>query len=387
MLSIEPDSGPLTRWRNGLLLTLLAWLLINSLYAQAINPGHQFVSSAEVHPPLVALAMRHLPRLPREQADHLWFCFGIAALLAAMGLFCLAAGIPLHDAPAVGIVMIVGFHFFPTLLDIWETHLTLPVLTLICAAYYFDTTDHPYRLATCIAAAALLKTWVLALMLYLLIRRRPVAFVYGTGLFGGIVAAMFAEAGWRDRDAIVAVLNQWRSLQFVEGFANQSILGFCRVHFSANSDMAPWIASDAIMYTAAGFGFLGLLGGLWLVCRRAPKARGDQARLVFGLTMVSLLLALPVCSRSYLVLLLPVLWTLLTSEAVPIAARGWTVIIYAVLTRSIHSIPENPTAWDSVVPSAYFIGTAALWLVLVNALRRGAARPSAVAAWSLRAAV
>ena len=172
---------------------------------------------------------------------------------------------------------------------------------------------------------------MLGLLIYLLVRRKPLAFLWGLAVFGGALAVLFARTGWTDAASLPAAIMRFTNLDLAYGFKNQSILGFA-VHFGPNTDAAPFVDDPVWLYGVVSAGFLALLWGFWLACRRAPTARPDRMRLILSLAVVTLLLGLPVCERPYFVFLLPVFWTLLTSDGIPSSVRAAAVVIYAIFT-------------------------------------------------------
>jgi Glycosyltransferase family 87 len=383
MPSLEDETNQPSFWRNGLLLTLLAWLMTWLLYRQTTEAGFAAGEWQIAFDAAPLSALRLLARLPRELILHLspaeiteiWFFICVVCLLASIGLFARAAGVRLHDAAPLGIMMIIAFHFRPTTLDIVQARCDLPVLLLLCAAYLADSRDQPYRLAACIVAAALIKPWLLGLLLYLLLRRKPLAVLWGIALFVGVMALLLAQAGWRHAAEIPPKLLPFSNLNLFNGYANQSIVGFATVHFAANPDAQPILDTPILLYGVVGAGFAIVLGGLLFACRRVPAARTDHARLAFGLTILSLLMVLPLCERANLVLVLPLLWTLLISESMPCAVRVAAVLVFAILTRSFLPSHQPLAAFASLWPSAFFLAAAILWLALIAAIGHTTRRP------------
>ena len=93
-------------------------------------------------------------------------------------------------------------------------------------------------------------------------------------------------------------------------------------------------------------------------------------RLLFGLVIVSLLLALPYCRPAYFVFLLPVFWTLLTADGISGPVRAAGVAVYALFTQPFESPHTLVTGWDTLAPSAFFFANVALWMVMLAAIRR-----------------
>src|ERR1700722_12891587 len=317
-------------WRNGLLLALLIWLLAGLLFRQPPDPEtdggdlsraidatwllkahHSEYEHGYVDPPLLVVALRPIIKLPRDQFSDLWQAICVASLLAAVGFFALAADFRLCDATPLGILLIVGFHYRPSVLDFRQQQLVMPVLALLCAAYVADSHGRVFRLATCIALAALIKLWVLGLLIYLLFRRRLLAFFWGLLLFGGCMAGLLARVGWREGLAYWKAIQQYPSLDLANDFRNQSILGFARVHFGPNAAAVPLLENPILLIGSAAVGVLAIVCGLAFAFRVEQSKKPEQRRLCLSLTVVSLLLTMPICQRHSFVLLLPAIWTLL----------------------------------------------------------------------------
>src|SRR5271170_7461405 len=105
MMTVEHDVAPLSYWRNGLLLALLVWLLTWLLYTQTFDSGlrasdlRTAVDAARllrdgqseyaappgevryVYPPLIAMVLGPITRLPLQEAAHLWFFVCMVSLV------------------------------------------------------------------------------------------------------------------------------------------------------------------------------------------------------------------------------------------------------------------------------------------------------------------
>jgi hypothetical protein len=386
MIDTEITDDERSAWRNGLLLALLIWLLTGMLYRQApeVTIGDGELRSAldaskliKSHrseyagdyatTPLPAVALRPLARMPANLVAQLWRVLCVLALLVAIGFFARASQINLHDAAPLGILLIVGFYFGATQLDFTQAQLQTPVLALLCAGYLADSQDRAYRLATCIALAALVKIWLLALMIYLLFRRRVLPFFWGLLLFSGCMAALLARVGWREFWSLLDAAQRHQTLDLAFDYRNQSLLGFARVHFGPNGAAEPLLDNPILLNGLVAIGFFTILGGLSYAFRSERSAEPEKRRMCLGLSIVSLLLACPICRPSSFVLLLPAVWTLLTCDGVPGLARTAAVAAYVLLTCSI-SAPIHPSGLDSLAPSAFFFGAVLLWLALMGAI-------------------
>ncbi|HUB27729.1 MAG TPA: glycosyltransferase 87 family protein [Tepidisphaeraceae bacterium] len=380
------DDGDRSSWRNGLLLALLIWLLAGMLYRQspqaAIGDGelrgaldasrliksHQSEYAGNyVTTPLPAVALRPLARMPETIVAQLWRATCVLSLLVAIGLFAKAAQLKLHEAAPLGILLIVGFYFPPTQLDFSQAQLQTPVLALLCAAYLADSQGRAYRLATCIALAALIKLWLLALLVYLLFRRRVLPFFWGLLLFAGAMAGLLARVGWREIWSLLDAAKRHQGLDLAFDYRNQSLLGFARVHFGPNSAAQPVLDNPILLNGVVAVGFFVILAGLKYAFRIERSAEPEKRRLCLGLTIVSLLLACPICRPASFVLLLPTVWTLLACDGVPGLARTAGAAAYVLLTCSV-ATSNHPAGLESLAPSSFFFGASVLWLALMGAI-------------------
>jgi hypothetical protein len=352
-------------WQQGLLLALLAWLLTSFLQNQTFNSARPYES-----PPLPTFL--HLAPQAWEQV---WFFACVACLLAAVGCMARAADIAFDDAAPLGTMLIVGYYNRPMGISVSLAQLNLPLLAILCVAYLADRENRPFRMAAALAAAALIQPWMLGLLLYLLIRRRPVAFLFGVAIFAGLLALLVAGGGHKDPASAIQYVVQSFRLDLA-GYENQSILGFARVHFGPNPDAQPLVDNPIVLYAFTGLGLLAVLGGLWQAFRLTPATGSEHSRLQLGLLVMSLLLVLPVCQRAWFVLALPAIWTLLASDAMSAVVRGTTMAAYAIFTRSFPVPRQTPGGLASLGPSGYFLAAAALWLILLVAVDHAGRRPA-----------
>jgi hypothetical protein len=345
------DSATPTAWQSGLVLALLAWLAAglayNRTFVEIIPPGDY--GAAYDASPLTTMALGPLSRLPQRQVAEIVFAAGVVFLLVGIGLFARGMGLSLGAAAPLGIMVIVGFQFAPTILDFRHGQLDLPLLMLVCAAYQLDKHDRPYRMAAAVAVAAVIHVWMLGLLFYLLLSRRPLAFIFGLAAFAAGVAAVAADATWRHPWLFAQTVRGFLRPEIARGAANQSLLGVAAALFS----------SDSLgLYAAAALGFAAVVGALAFASRWKPAAGSNRARLLIGLAIISLTLVLPYGRQAYFILLLPVLWTLLIDDFSP-GVRAGAVAVYALLATTFSA---------SLTPFMYVIAAAALWGVLLLAI-------------------
>jgi len=342
-------------WHSGLLLALLVWLLASMAYNRAFYPPIRADDAARISdaPPLRALLPRPWSVFSPSQVAHIRFGVCLFCLLLSAAFFARAGGITLGTAAPLGVMLIVGFCFEPTAVDFRYAPFELPLLALLCAAYFADSRNQPFRFAACMSIAALIQPWLLALLLYPLARRKPLACLFGIALFAGLMTLLLIGAGYKNPAEIGRAAVRLWSAGFADVSASQSIFGVSRALLPLDPE------APMLMIAAISIGFILILSGLWLASARVPAPGGDQARLLLGLSTVSLLLVMPVVTRNDFLLLLPALWTLLLGETFPPVARATAILVYAALATSL-----LPLAFAAL----FFVAAAALWAMLLLAI-------------------
>jgi hypothetical protein len=350
-------------WQNGLLVALLVWLLTSVAYNRGVIENNRADDAGQVSSPSPMREM--LPRpwspLSRSGVGQVRFLTCFVCLLVAVGLFVHAAGYSLGNAAPVGVILIAGIYFDPTALDFRRAPFELPLLALLCAAYFFDSHDRPFRMAVCLAFAGIIQVWMLALLLYPLARRKPLATVFGLAMFAGMLTLLLVGSGYRTPAAFVDALRALWSGSSISTEGNQSIFGL------AKNFLAPDPEAPLLMYAAVAVGFVVILSGLWYASGRVPIAGSDHARLVLGLTVVSLLLCVPVNKRSDFLLLLPALWTLLIGEKFSPFVLAIAIVSYAALADS-----ELIARFEYI----FFVAAVAIWAALLMAIGQVRRRPT-----------
>ena len=376
-------------WRNGLSLILLIWLLTGTLYRQAdpntrhdgelwsslaaskLIKSHQSeYANGYAASPLPVVTLRPLAKIDPIWVNDCWHAVCVLCMIAAIGFFCLAAEIKPNHAAAICILFVTGFTYRPTLFDFQSGDLDLPVLALLCGGFMADRFGRGYRLATCIALAALIKLWLIALLVYLIFRRRIVPLIWGLILFSGCMAALFARVGWRELPALGHVALQWTSKDYGYDFSNQSLLGFARVHFGPNASAEPLLADPILLYGFVSIGLLAILIGLTIAFRADKSWEMPKRRMCLCMTLVSLLLICPISRQPSFVLLLPAVWTLLVCDGVPGISRLIAALAFVLLTDPFSAAHPSTSGWQSLAYSAFFFAAVLVWLALLLAITR-----------------
>jgi len=398
---VSDGAGLVPKVRSALFLGLLAWLLITAAYRGALNTGdvitgidfeifydtaarwnhglplYQPHGQLYAYSPLLALILRPLAMTSLGAALKIWFCFSAACLVLSVLVYGAAARMKWSDAASLGIMLVTGFRFWPTTMNFALGQLNFLMLLLLCSMFWADNRRKPVLLGILIGFAALFKIWMLGLLLYPLLKRQWSAVTAAIGLCVLAFPLLFTLAGWREFPAFLqASVSTSRQVSRIS--ITHSLFGFMHLHFQANSLLDP-ISTNGILYAA--FLLAGLAGigyGYWLLWKNRDFSPYYQ-RLSLGLIAVSVLLLLPPCQNEYLVLCLPLLWTMIapaesgsTDRQIPMMLWGWG--IYLMFSRGWGPYAPVPTAyhhgWRSILVSTGFLAMSALWLVGVLFLRR-----------------
>jgi hypothetical protein len=329
-----------------------------------------------LYTPILALLLRPMTRYSPEGSAKIWFVICLSCLLLAIFFHGKSAGLTLDNSAEIAVMLFVGFHFVPTQMDLGIGQVQMPMLALLCAAYWADRRGRLYVLATLIAAAALIKTWMLGVLLYLLLRRRPREFVWGCIVFAAGVVAAFSAVGWSEfRPFVAATLSATHSHWALSNM-NMAIGEFARMHFANNIYVQPLVDSRIAFVAFVIGAYAVVIAGLALAFSR-PKDAERNRPIGLGLVMLSILLILPLYEQLYCVLLLPVFWSFLTGRR-GIVLAIFTLPIFWVYTHMFGSYAPFP-AWQrhgigSLVPSAFALGTVVLWLMSIFLVRSNAAK-------------
>lgn len=407
--SIALRSGALIR--NGAFLALLVWLLVASAYHGAVSPAggitgvdfHIFYDAASrlnhglplyqtgrdlyVYSPLFALLLRPLAHLPYAEALRAWFLVGAGCLILSAALFARAARLTLLDAAPLGLMLLVGFRSWPATMNFGLGQANFILLALLCGMHWADSVRKPLLVALLIVAAALVKAWVLGLVLYLLLNRQWKPALAAVTGYAAALLLLFGLVGFSEWPKFLAA-GAAAARQIAGHQVRQSILGFADLHFHANSLIYP-LADSRAVYALFVLACTAAIGwAFWALWRSAParvplEQSSYRDRLRFGLAAMSLLLLLPTFEDEYIVYCLPLLWTLLLgprtergeragTEALNIKERlPWllpsALAVYLVLNHGWPVYPPIAAGYQhglrSLLVSADFFGVAALWLL------------------------
>jgi len=231
-------------------------------------------------------------------------------------------------------------------------------------------------LGVLLGVACLFKIWMLGVLLYPLLRRQWPAVGACLGVCAVSFVALFTAVGWREWSPFLqASLNTGRQVSRIS--ITHSLFGFASLHFRANGLVQPVLNSTLIWGLVLLVGTAAIAWGLALVWRR-PALSPLETRLSLSLVTVSVLLLVPPCQNEYLVLCLPLLWTLLVpADAEAGRLAPWMLaggaLAYVLFSRGWGPYAPVPDAYQhglrSLLVSAPFYAAAVLWATGVWALR------------------
>ncbi len=341
-----------------------------TLYQPHLDPSLR--GGLYVYSPLLALLLRPLAHFPFHTAVKAWFFVNAASLVLAVLLYGAAARLTLRAAPLLAILLLVSFRFWDSTMNFGMGQSNSLMLALIGAMLWADSRGRWRRLGALIALAALVKIWLIGMLLALVLRRRWSDALLSLGLFVVGQAVLFTLIGWSEFPGYLRCMGQAKAFGEEHGVMN-SILGFAHLHLHANPIVFPLIDSTTgyVAFVAlCGAGVLWGFAVLWRVLRNPSPL---QARLSFGLVLASVLLLLPSYENGYLVYCFPLLWTLLASadadgeHSVPVSRFMLTggILVYLIFSRAWPVYAPFPPAYQhglrSLVVSMSFYGTAMLW--------------------------
>ena len=415
------------------LLGLVAWLLLTVTYSGAVNPNSGITGmdfkvfypaavrlnqGGPLYQPNLPLSMQHalycytplpaemlrpLGRLSFDHALKLWFFVNAGGLILAIGLYGAAARLGRQSLWLLGILLLISFRFWDNTLNFGIGQSNDLLLGLAGGMLWADSRGRWGLMGALIVAAALIKLWLIGLLLYLLLRRKWAAFLWSAGGFGAALVLSFGLVGLKQMGAFLRVLQESKAAQ--EGQEVQSsIIGFANVSLHPNLFVTPFSSSSGVYFGFIALGTAAVIMGLVFLWRRLDAPTPLEARLAFGVTLASILLLLPTYENGYFVYCFPLLWTLLASPDAANQRQGrfaparlmlvGGIIIYLIFSRPwpffTPFAPSYQHGLKSLLVSMKFFGTVSLWglgLYVLHGLRGAESVSAASAAPAVRAQV
>jgi len=349
------------------------------LYQPHLNPA--LGGSLYVYSPLLALLMRPLAHFSFHTATKVWFFVNAASLIAAVMLYGAAARISWRSLSLLGILLLVSFRFWDTTMNFGLGQSNSVMLALIAAMLWADSRKRWWLMGALIALTALFKVWLIGIVLYLLLRRRWREAAFAIGAFLVALGGLFSLVGWPELPSYLSCMVQAKAFGERHAVMN-SIVGFADLHLRTNPIVSPLINSHFGYAAFAAVCVLGLLWGFTALWRVLKNPTPLEARLSFGLVLVSVLLLLPSYENGYSVYCFPLLWTLLGSpdgdgkhsRRVSQIMLAGGILFYLIFSRSWPVYAPFSPAYQhgmrSLIVSMSFYGTVFIWGVSVYCLRR-----------------
>lgn len=271
--------------------------------------------------PFFLLCFGPLTLLRPAPAYWIWFAINAAALALAMGLIVRTA--PRLDWRQLISLCAIILLYPPLANHIFYAQTQIVILLLVVVAMRALESPHDRTAGLALAVAGLLKVFPLAIVGYLVMRRRWRALAWAAiGLVAGTAATILAFGAERNA-GFVAGTYLTRSVGFLARPANVTLGSFIsRMFWYAAGDVAvnPWLDwTRALTVVAAEAALIGLT--IFATLPRTTAAHGDADTRVgyasrsFALWVVASIMLSPTAWIHYLVLLiLPFML---------IAAAGW----------------------------------------------------------------
>lgn len=304
-----------------------------------------------VYSPALADIVAPLTRFPRQAAQSVWLCLEWLSLIAAVVM---AFGLRKDRSlilPAIAIAMV--FHFWPTSIELFLGNVNALLLLAVGALYAAERSKRRWLVPIIITGGALIKTWFLGMIAYLLITRRWRAALASIALCAGGLAFLFAPLGLAEWMKFLQLNSMFLSGSGIGDYqVPQSIFGFARIHFETNHWVVPLTINHALHWVVVAAGLSIVVAGLYYLSRLDQSERAQELRL--GMVACSLLLMIPMCDIAYLILALPLLWTIITSSKTPPLLATAAFFVYACGTRIHWSTGGLPPRLYSGVESFLF---------------------------------
>jgi hypothetical protein len=393
-----PGHARSIEWQKAVLLLLVGWFLLSQAYSGATNPAsaitgwdfrvlydaaarlnkgeelYSITGNAEgktpyIYTPLIAQAFRPLAHLPLEKAVKAWFFISAGCLVLSVAVYAAAAGFTLAEIVPLCVMLVVGFRFWPMVFNFGLGQINNLLLLCACAMFWAERRDRSKLAGFLIALAALIKLWMFGILIYPLVKRNWKASLSSVLFYCAGLVVLFIPGGlgaWK-KFCAVTVANAEQPF-----LISQSILGFARLQFAANTHIHALMPSKALFFTFLVLGYLAVGASFVYLWSRGGSKSPYETRLWFGVCLLSIPLVSPLCHDEYYILALPLLWALLTAPKSDPA--GWRIgsaaaalVLYALLMRPWPTSGEGLSAHNqgpsSLLATAFFILGGAVWLL------------------------
>ena len=393
-----------SRWICAVVLLLALRMVMAAGYRAAVAPGPIFVGDFGVYyaaaqrwqtgkplympengkllmqhvsSPLIPLVVRPLARYPLVKATQLWAAMNVTWLAVAVGLFCWGIGLTIPEqAGAVLLVLLCGFRFWPTTLELGVGNTDIIALMLVGGMFVCARFGKWMLFGALVALAALTKTWMIGMLFYLAVRRKWLALASSLAFLAAGAAILFTMVGWRELSGWLRMTHTYSSQPML---ISNSVAGIARMFFTRNQLITPIFESRAAWAAVMVLGYGLLIFGLTAMAWRAPRMNAAQLRMCLALTPLALILGSPVSHQFYFVLALPTLWLLLLEEGHGWLVRGGTLGIYLLMSipyPGMNPVPEvlKHGLEPLKLGDSFYCGMA-LWSMGLYSVLRGSRTP------------
>lgn len=268
-----------------------------------------------VYPLPLALVLAALTWMPKPLLVFLWYLLSIALVIKAISWAARLVGFPDGDRPGWAVLLPVVLTLQFLVDGLARGQATIPVVSLVIGAFYFDSRGKALRAGLCVAIAALIKVFPVVLLAYFAWRKRwkLCAATIALIVVGGLLFPA-GVLGWQQTvDYLVEFLHVvmqpalgshaqsvasplYGQLLQWNGRHDQSLYAVTGRLISINAPaLVPWVKS-----TSDALNLAMLVPIYWL----GRRSRPDTEMFVICTVIVWLLLALPVTETHYYTLLL-----------------------------------------------------------------------------------
>ena len=303
----------------------------SAAFREALESGQFNMSDDSIqwpygNPPLLALLIVPMTRLPYASAAVLWTWLNVFMLLGACAAVLAAIGRLNWVGAVVVLALLYGYYPAKVCLRLGQTEILL--FLLIALSFLALKRGHDSWAGTALGFAAAIKFFPIAFILFLLWKRKWKAAAWGFGVAAAALAASIIAAGPENFAAYTEAWSVYAGGAFSAFPLNQSLNGFLSRTFRPN------IFGE----TLRGLELPGLATGLWLggaailgtalawFTRKPVDVRSDRFDLEFSAAILVLLLAQPHSQvYAFVWLLLPLV--VLACRAVSVWPWSWPEVV------------------------------------------------------------
>lgn len=332
------------------------------------NSGPPYVFA----PPLAEL-LRLLHVVNYDTGFKIWVGISITAIILSVLIFSFDLTTKKINWLTASVCLILSCRFFPTLVELGLGNINCLLLLFVSAFVFCRRIGSERSIAAVVVVGALFKTWFIGAGALFLFSRKWKHFVATMFVFGIVLLLTFASLGTQQFVEFVKFTCTFLDNRVGEYQPAQSIVGFARLHFAENKWVIPLFVNSAAVLAFDVLGYAMTIAGVTYTFSNSIRSDYEN-KLTTCIFICSLLLILPICDITYLLLALPLLWTLLlppreflSNTSAKLTSVG-AMLLYAIATRLSWPAQLPVPAYLHSPPASLLVTAGFYWLSAIWAL-------------------